>query len=364
MALQIGTLPTKPSDPDNLFTWGSTPGLTDLHILRLPRFADVQLQELVDKMGSYEDGSTEIKYFDDDTATSALFALQLSDPIYSLRIRLTTPEALTALASLAPPDGGAEVHAPRTLKRLKHSRVERSIAAQEHEESEDPPPEPDHDALAASATFERHESYSPAPCVLASLGPHVRAIPTETPTPPVPVPALRTGLEDDPANAPRYNCSIYSYLDSVVQTGDHLPQDLIFSVLVGNNKNSSYRLVEFDVRIRLGGVDPNRHMLMEGYDGPGPSMLSNLRFNVLASFPTVDGVSYLQLRLLPRSSKGWIDITSVHEMSFLLCLAKVNEFKEQQTLVRVETFAYYKDDHFSPRRGDFLVNIINQNASQ
>lgn len=370
LALDISDLPTKPSDPDNLFIWGSTPGLIDLHILRLPHFAELQLQELEDNMGSYNDGTTQIKYFNDDTATSALFALQLNDPIYNLTICLTSPEATRALASLAPPTHSqAKAHAPRTLKRLTHSRVKRFTATHDspsddgHEDS--PRKELDHDALAARATFDRHESYQPAPHVLqASLAPHVRAIPTKT-TPPAPAPSLRARqLPHDPASAPKYDCSIYSAGASNVETGDHLPQDLIFSVLVSNNTDSAYKLEELDIRIRLGPVDPNKNMLMETYDGPGPSMLSNLRFNVLASFPTLDGVSYLLLRLLPRSSKKWIGITMVNEMGFLLCLAKVNEFKARLTQVRVDTFAFYKDDAHSPRKQEFLVNIINKNVSR
>lgn len=361
-ALKIDNLPKRPSDPDNLFIWGSKPGLTDLHILRLQNFADLQRRELEDKMGSYNDGKTLTKYFEDNTATSALFALQLNNPIYNLTIRLTTPEAGTALATLAPPDGGAEAHSPRTLKRMAPSRVTRFISTYEpsNDEDENSLEELDHDALPASVTFERHESYKPAPHVLTSLAPHVRVFPTEAPTPPVALSPGAVGEYSDPAGAPRYTCNIYTPGFSNVQTGDHLPEDLVFSVLVSNNKHSDYKLIEFDIRIRLGGVDPDRHMLMERYDGPGPSMLSNLRFNVLASFPTIGSVSYLQLRLLPRSSKGWVRIDSVNEMGFLLCLTKVNEFKEKLTQLNVETLVYYKDDTSSPRKESFLVNIINK----
>lgn len=365
LALEITDLPTKPTSLDNLFTWGSKPDLIDLHILRLPRFANLQLEALVEKMGSNEAG---IKFFLDDTANSALFAMQLNDPIYNLTISLATSNALTALASLSPPDGGAaEASAPRTLRRLKHSRVKRFITSQEPcSDDEDPPKEPDHDALAANATFTRHESYKPAPYVLLSLAPHVRAIPTETLTHPVPEPSATSSLTTtnkpakDAASEPEYVCKIYTPGFDSVQTGDNLPDDLIFSVHVSNNEYSEYQLKEFAIRFRLGGINPNRNMLMERYDGPGASMLSNLRFNVLTSFPTIQGVGYLQLRLLPRSSTGFVGISSVREMGFMLSLAKVNQFEKKLTQVTVDTFAYYHDVLPSPGKDHFVVNISNK----
>lgn len=366
LALAIDNLPAKPSDSDNLFVWGSTPGLTDLHILRLPHFADLQVLELNDHMGSQQDGDTNVKYFEDDTANSALFALQLNDPIYNLTISLQNPSALTSLAGLAPSPDGVAKQAPRTLKLLNHSTVQSFIAPDESaREDEDLLKAPDQDPLALKATFERHESYQPAPHVFANLAPHVRAVPTESGTYQVLAPATLEASNGggDPATAPKYDCSIYTPLCDKILISDGLPSDLVFSVLVKYNKNSSYQLIEFDIRILLGGVDSEKHMLMENYDGTGPTMLSNLRFNVLTSFPTIDGLSYLQLRLLPRSSKGWIDISSVREMGFLLCLAKVNMFQASETLLNVETFAFYNDDNFSPRKDEFLVSIFNQRFS-
>ena len=45
-------------------------------------------------------------------------------------------------------------------------------------------------------------------------------------------------------------------------------------------------------------------------------------------------------------------------MGFVLSLAKVNVFGGHQTLVDVETLAYYKEDDFSPRTVTFTVNVI------
>jgi hypothetical protein len=358
--LDIQNLPKKPIDTDNLFIWGSTPGLTDLHIMRLPHFADVQRQALVDNMGSVVDGSTEIKFFDDDTATSALFALQLNDPIYKLTVDFQSFGALTALASLAPPDGGVDIHGPRTLRRLKPSTVNGikvTHAPHSDDERQGPRKELDHDGSPASASFKRHDSYKPAPHALAFLAPHVRAIPS-MPTPTLStIPSLATSR---PSSSPVYNCKIYSPQSESVFIGDHLPQDLIFSVIVENNKPSSYRLEEFDIEIGLGGVDSPTNKLMKGYDGPGPSMISNLRFNVLPSFSTANNMSSLILRLLPRSSKGNVHISSVDEISFILCSAKVNEFDRRETYVTVKTWADYENSH-TIEGIPFEVPVINTN---
>jgi hypothetical protein len=170
-------------------------------------------------------------------------------------------------------------------------------------------------------------------------------------------------LDDSPASEPEYTCNVFTSNLNYVQIDQHLPQDLVFPIVVSNNSSSDYKLIEFDIMIRLGPVDPNRNMLMKGYDGPGPTMLSNLRFNVLQSLPTINGASYLQLRLLPRSANGWIDITKVNEMGFLVCLAKVNEFEKYQTLVTVNTLAYYLNDSHSPRKNSFVINVINEEYS-
>ncbi|KAJ6126032.1 hypothetical protein N7471_010525 [Penicillium samsonianum] len=324
--LNIQNLPSKPIDTDNLFIWGSTPSLTDLHIMRLPHFADVQQQALVDNMGSVVDGSTEIKFFDDDTATSALFALQLNDPIYTLTVDFKSFGALTALASL-------------------------------DDERQGPRKEPDHDGSPTSASFERLHSYKPAPHALAFLAPHVRAIPS------MPTPTLSTILSlvtSRPSSSPVYNCKIYTPQFTSVYIGDHLPQDLVFSVIVENNKHSSYRLEEFDIEIGLGGLDSPTNKLMKGYDGPGPSMISNLRFNVLPSFSTANNMSSLRLRLLPRSSKENVLISSVDEISFILCSAKVNEFDRRETYVTVKTSADYENSH-TIEGIPFEVPVINTN---
>ncbi|THC91742.1 hypothetical protein EYZ11_008793 [Aspergillus tanneri] len=343
----------QPDTADNLFIWGSQPGTADLRILRLPRFADVQLQYLQEKMGTYDAGSTPTKYFDDDTATSALFALQMNDPIYYLEIGLQGNPALQSLA--APPR-------PRTLRFLEPARVApllptgTSSSSSSSPQPPDEPPAKDDDRGPVTTLFSRPAGYHPGPHILASLGPHVRAIRTRN------LPSPQVTGDDTPAQFPKYTCSVVTSGLSYVQVGDNLPQDLIFAIGVSENDTSTYQLTEFDVRIRLGPVNPTIHTLMQDYDGPGPRMLDNLRFNVLPQFDHQGGDVYLLLRLLPRSATGRIEIRKVREMGFLLSLATVNLFPDHQTLVRLDTMAYYTDPSHPTQETNFDANIINSKA--
>jgi hypothetical protein len=72
---------------------------------------------------------------------------------------------------------------------------------------------------------------------------------------------------------------------------------------------------------------------MENYDGPGPTMLSNLRFNTLMQTDRKGGINYLVVRLVPRSTTNSIKVSKVEDMSFRLSLALINEFQRDEGLV-------------------------------
>jgi hypothetical protein len=341
----LETLPVKPQDVDNFFVWGSTASLTDLHILRLPRFAKQQLEILKKKMPA--------KYFNDDTATSALLAMQLNDPIYSLTIGLTTASSQAALRSLTSPGDGAAVEpdVPRTLQQLSLPRVDKYKLPNEADNDDDDISEPDDFLRAVAPLFQHDASYKPAPHVLLNLAPHVRAIPTETTTPAADISPLTTL---GPSQVPGYTCNIHSVsLSDVRVDKDTLPQDLVFSVVAEKqNKHTRYKLKEFAIKVPLGSIKDRA--LMETYDGPGASMLSNLRFNVLVSFLTEGTSSFLKLRLVPRSEKGYIDVPKVKEMGFLLSLATVNPYQHQD-MIDIYTVADYDNDPDSPHSSKFPI---------
>ncbi len=70
-------------------------------------------------------------------------------------------------------------------------------------------------------------------------------------------------------------------------------------------------------------------------------MLTNLRFNVLLTTPSDQGGNVLRVRLLPRSSKGWVYSTTVNELSFLLGLADINVPGKHIDQFQVRSWANY-----------------------
>ncbi|KAI0890541.1 uncharacterized protein GGS22DRAFT_151187 [Annulohypoxylon maeteangense] len=363
---------------DNIFIWDSEPGsgLNDLRILRLPQFANVQLQTLQERMGSYGEGDDSKPYFNENASTSALLAMQLNDPIYKLEIDLKGHPNASSMASLGPP-GDVGIRSPeiRTLKQLGTSYVKRLTVndgrSNDIHEASDEASDSDDEG---ESTFERHSGYEPSSVALSTnLAPHIRALPIVTKA------LTATGIRDDtvpvsetqgsskkpnvpdsgdPASAPQYDITISSNSIgnwSIIQLTEHnLNQDIIFSILLSKNTTNQYMLVELDISIPLGPAkaspsDP-RNFLMPTYVGPGAHMLTNLRFNVLPSI-TGNDQPVLQLRVLPRAAKGWIDASTVKELSFLLGLAPINQPQGAFTQVDVQSWAVYCKDAENPRPG-------------
>jgi hypothetical protein len=416
VALKV--FPMLPSSENNWFVWSTVPKPlvdgedkgdpdADLRILRTPYFAETQIQIVYDGMGNFtnEKGESQ-KFFDDKTANSALLAMQLNDPYYDLIISLedeksdkdkTPGEAkpVAALFSLQAesPQPSQELRALRLVTPTTVPRVPES----DDEDEDDEPVQATSLVQAAAASpdivsdWGRDASYEARSHTLRNdTAPHVRSLLTErlndamnsdtphgvlftprtedqgrqAPLPQSGMMMMMAGGQSSPgigrpAGPPKYKCSVYSLQeDWIVQDKDNLEQDLVFSVLVQNNELSSYYLIEFDIAIELGPEEDSEY-IMETYTGPGARMLSNLRFNVLTSFTTMPrtGNKCLLLRLVPRSSQGSILIEHVHEMSFMLTLAKLNKFKDTRRFV-FYTSAYYTAGHEKyPINDDFEVAL-------
>ncbi|PHH92179.1 hypothetical protein CDD83_8565 [Cordyceps sp. RAO-2017] len=361
-----------PSDEDNWLVWSSTPqsGSADLRLLRLPFYAEEQLRVLRADMGTFVDekGQT-VEFFDDDAPTSALLAMQLNDPVYKLIVPLAGEQAV-AIQSLSSKSSPAPE--PRTLRLVGVPGTRASAGADVQAPPSAPTRQQPEDPPGSSPAFGRHELYKPSLSDLRrDLGPHTRAAVYLTPraSPGSPPPGV-FGSDVLPASPPTYTCAVYSLSagrttwDSVVPDPQHLAQDLVFSIQVGNNADSSYALIELDVAVPLGPVGATSNYLLAGYDGPGASMLSNLRFNVLRSFSRLEsGEHCLLLRLLPRSSTGSVSVRGVRELGFLLALAKPNVYAAPMTLVTLYTTAYYTNGHEQdPIRDTFVVPVAKSAA--
>ncbi|KAI1802212.1 hypothetical protein F4811DRAFT_573201 [Daldinia bambusicola] len=360
-------------DDDKIFFWDAKPGsgLNDLRIIWPPRFSAVQLKKLQDGMGTYSDGGTQKRYFNDDTATSALFAMQLNDPIYNLTIDLQSHASSGAVAQIGPP-GDSSTPEIRTLRLMGTARVNKLVPENKSATTPTKVQEDDDDY---GATFKRLQSYVASPTALSHfLAPNVRAIPVAS-LASLPEPELLTQRRNNPkaapandpsssavasgvAGPPRFQITVSSNIiqhwDEIQLDKDNLPQDLIFSVLLTQDPVSQYQLVEFDIQIDIGASSP---YLMNTYAGPGAHMLTNLRFNVLPTAIRDDehDINQLRLRVLPRSAKGWVYATQVTELTFLLGLAQINAPATYNSEIKVQTWARYKR---SPNEGLDPNNIL------
>lgn len=344
--------PTGQNSSNNIFIWNSVPSqsLNDLRILRLPAFADLQLKVLQDMMGKQEGPGT--AYFEDDHSTSALFAMQLNDPIYNLTINMAeSANAAQIISGLAPPDMGDGSPELRTVKMMEAVRIkklsalgadvsptsmEKDLAAESDNEDFSP----------GEDSFVRAADYVPPLDTLSNcLSPHVRAMPLHqgpsfSDPDNIPTSFQQSEVEgrsninkppgSEPASAPRFLIRISSNLadnhSQVVLDRFNLPQDLIFSIVLDQSEINQYLLMEVTVDIALGSPNDSTHFLMSNYTGPGAHMLTNLRFNVIpTTFHDLNqNQYYLRIRLLPRAEKGWVMAPAVPELSFLLGLASIN----------------------------------------
>ncbi|KAB8349755.1 hypothetical protein FH972_023769 [Carpinus fangiana] len=114
-----------------------------------------------------------------------------------------------------------------------------------------------------------------------------------------------------------------------------LAQDLIFSINIVDNAYPSVQIDGIEIQIKQGPpsqmTKPSIGPLTQLYDGPGASMLSNLRFNPKTMFS--QNYDTLIIRLVPRSLEGYVTADRCASMSFLLAGVKVNVSPAQVTVM-------------------------------
>ncbi|KAF2217280.1 hypothetical protein CERZMDRAFT_32491 [Cercospora zeae-maydis SCOH1-5] len=135
-----------------------------------------------------------------------------------------------------------------------------------------------------------------------------------------------------------------------IPTNVDYKQSLVFSIRLTNPKAGEYHLVELNVKIPMGKNDLNPGMnLMESYDGPGPSMLSNARFNVLLEYTAKSMI----LRAIPRNVPPEEHVSMISEISFMLKLVDVIDYQTTRTIPIVFTEKYLE----SEIRSEFPTSI-------
>ncbi|KAI5811788.1 hypothetical protein DFH27DRAFT_521172 [Peziza echinospora] len=306
-----------PDSPDAPYVWGQR---SEIRTLKFPQYAKLVWQKVWDKMHPSK--------FDEPHPTAVMVGIQLNNPMYFLEI---LDKARPKFENL----GGGGL---RTLGMLSSP-----IAG--------PAPQGDRRLLLASDMFDTTSTLaSLADRTLAAgdggalpaAAPHVRNLPALTDEQLAPdddadddnLPSLRAPSE--PAGYPVINYTCYSFgsfareNNAVAMFPDKLRQDLIFHVSATKGTIYNFGLLEVQISINIGDMKAERKNLTLQYDGPGASMLTNLRVNVI---PVTGENSKLVLRLLPRStSREGVQMKLLGDMSFVLNGVIVNEYAEGKGL--------------------------------
>ncbi|KAF3288814.1 hypothetical protein TWF970_005868 [Orbilia oligospora] len=240
-------------------------------------------------------------YFEEEKPTSAMMALQLNEPIYTLDINKIFTEDY-----VAPPDELFQFNVP---------------------------------------VFPAHK-YKPPP--LPKRVPEPRLFPQKLvrPTPeepPIFVPNLLNLTPSKPAHPydrARFIFKIYTLegkrITNYVPTAGDLPIDLVFSITTDPEMRPTYNYQIKRLTIKLkqepfqeGKTKP---LLDADYEPDPPSMLSNLRFNIFTNFQN----GFMKIELVPRSKNG-VPMKEIKECSFMLGLVIPYAWKtNERTWVSLE----------------------------
>ncbi|KAL5092900.1 hypothetical protein Trisim1_000632 [Trichoderma cf. simile WF8] len=257
--------------------------------------------------------------------TAAVFALQLNEPIYTLVIKPAPRDSNTVTEAKTRKDN-LSISADWEHLSLPLLRPEQRTSSFRFH----PPPFPAHKYTPSALP-------SPPPKPLYQPTNLLQYVPTESIILP-PAPSIPASLPISPdvvvAN-PSFDLKVSPIeYDSFVPTNRTVPFDLIFSILVppGSQSTFTYRLTKLTVRLTLGDLKdaglPSsdddksyRPLIMrkpKNSEPPAPTMLSNLRFNVLRSY---DG-DVMILEVVSRTAWG-VDMYTLKEASFVLPMVEV-----------------------------------------
>ncbi|KAK3336421.1 hypothetical protein B0T19DRAFT_396174 [Cercophora scortea] len=299
-----------------IFLWGPN---NEFRTLQFPAWSDNLLQKLQANMPS-----TKLKTFDSKEATSAIVGIQLTSRICELHI--TTSESIQS--SLTPlGDVRSLWIPPSALHELETQSIQATAARRPITAPLLPPEERQRmpEVATVPASDPPHQNAARAPS--AQIKQFADRV-------------MTSEIEDGPAGLPSYALGIFPVGSFVDGGGESRPsayvpmtrrQDLVFSVTLMNPKLvGTFHIDEIRILVPMGEPQPNRPIyLMRDYHGPGASMLSNLRFNVISSVAPDN--SYMLFRLIPRVAKsGGIHFSKAKEISFVLSLVNVNQYEYDQ----------------------------------
>ncbi|KAF7590762.1 hypothetical protein BBP40_002377 [Aspergillus hancockii] len=300
--------------PDRcLFLWGTSPTSSDVRCLNLETMAPDYVTQLRQTYTS--EGHPD--WYTDPVPSAALMGLQLNEPQWQLEMSLPTKSTFPGLFT-------AFKHLSWTL-RLPPPRVS-TIR---------PQPDVPQIPIRGHGLPPFGQRWRLAPVKLRYAPPHFR-IPSWHSSPNILHPAR--GVVTATSTAPEFLYSVFP----VGKKGSPTPiiagrQDLVFSI-VFNSAPQNFFMQSLQLCIPLS--DETYNNLMDFYTGAGPTMLSNLRFNVIAQFDTTN--KQMVLTLKPRSMSGYVPVLHIKEMSFLLRGVIVHQYK-RLTMCPIQVIEQYVD---------------------
>ncbi|KAK6338297.1 hypothetical protein TWF730_002361 [Orbilia blumenaviensis] len=312
-----------------VFIWKD--GDVDARVMLFPAWSDYLLQYLNDNMN--KTGT----YFSDTVATSALVGLQMNYPIYILPINPSTTTQLStpqkSQHTSVPSDQPTEASPAEQLPGVDTPTSSGSTSA----------------GILKGTGQTGKTSSKPSAALPRSVGTASATSPHFTR---LLVPKLRSNPlafidEGGPSNRPVYKVGVVqlnsdpNYIPIITGTGYYL--DLVFSVQLKHIPPGVWNLSEIQVEIPMGQPDPKNpslpKYLTSGYDGPGPTMLRNLRLNVAVT--PDETTKQLVFSLIPRSTSGAITLDQATDASFLLSTVNVLNYPQYTDPILVQGTIYH-----------------------
>ncbi|XXG94186.1 hypothetical protein Hte_000438 [Hypoxylon texense] len=301
-----------PDKGRSLFIWGDN---NDIRCLNVENVAIDYQRTLKAKYDELEHP----EWYTDDTPNAAMMAIQLTEPEWQLEVTLPTKDVFPRM-----------FEGTGSFSRLLAVTDRRSLCS-------GAVTQPHTRKLLSTVKSSPHPSFGnrqrEAPMKLKYAPPHFR-----TPTPDPTIKPLLVSVPRAPrAGAPEFKYNVYPVGK---KPGDPIPmtslqQDLVFSIVYESGAQS-FKMEYLEIHIDL----KKPPQLMSQYNGAGPTMLSNLRFNALARLSTDRNT--LVLTLKPRSTKGYVLVGKVKEVSFLLSGVVVKDF-DAVTCVTLKANEKYQD---------------------
>ncbi|KAF3936872.1 hypothetical protein ABW19_dt0205715 [Dactylella cylindrospora] len=314
----VWTPDTKPP----VFMWGAN---NEIRTLILPTWTNDIWNNLTQRTG---------QYFAEDKPTAAMTAIQLNNPIYVLQIgKHTILDKISGGAS--PPFQG--MSKPMRDILIANTVTASQVVTPPSISLPDPRKRRVSDAQLQSRTIGYKEFRFLDPSQTASIQGILSKDVSQSAGPASLNPNTRKFIygisTDGPASKPRYGYDVYpiDYDPAERDKGYAIPtnrdilQDIVFSIeLLNPQLVAQHRLQEIRIIVPLGSPKmKTSSFLTHHYKGPGATMMSNLRFNILIE---LDDTS-LHLRLIPRASDGkGVYFQKAKDVSFILSLVKVNEY--------------------------------------